>query len=128
MNIRLDSTMSPGPSATIQNALTDDNTDLHIVRFGAWHVKERFSLGGGIFKTSEGRRFVKRTVDVIIERSGRTLHKDHRSDPRDLRSNLKSGPAVNCLEAAYGMQVHVNDDIPGKVGNKCNRLCSSSER
>jgi hypothetical protein len=122
MHIRLDPTMSPGLSAPSWNTLTNDNTDLHINCFGAWHVKEQFSLGGGIFKTGEGRSFVKRTVNVVIERSDPIIQKDHQSDPRSPRSNSKNGSAANCLEAAYGMQVRVND-ICGKVSNMYNRLC-----
>jgi hypothetical protein len=127
MHIRLDSMMSPGSSAISRNVLADDNTDFHISRFGAWNVKEQFSLGGGIFKTGEGRSFVKRTVNVIIDKNRPTLHKDHRPDPGNPRSDSKNRSAANFLEAAYGMQVRVND-IPGKVSNKYNRFCLFTHR
>jgi hypothetical protein len=105
--------MRPSSRPRTQSRIGGTNDNTHLNRFGSWNVKERFMLGGGIFKTEEGQTFVKRTVNVVIEKNGTA--KDCPSDP-DSRSHLNDKEAAHHMEVAYGMKVHVSGAT--KVGGK----------
>jgi hypothetical protein len=110
IHVRFDSATSPRPGTSQtgrapSQIVTNDMCRDHFGCLGSWHVKQQFTRSRGVFKAGNAREYVKRTVNFVIE-------KERQKDLLDPGS--KNGMAG--LQAAYGMQVNVNNTLKKVAG------------